>query len=90
MYLPALYLWDNCIQNFHSGRYIVGHTVGKILRRRASGAVKRDFRTYFRRYISPNEQFEYGYPHPNALLQFELNLSVASRIKPHVIQRNVT
>ena len=40
-------LGDNCIQNFHLGRYIVGYTVGNlVLRRRASGAVKRDFRTY--------------------------------------------
>ena len=47
---------------------IVGYTVGKVLRRRVSGAVKRDFRTYIRRYTSPNENFEYGYPHSNALL----------------------
>ena len=45
-----------------------------VLRRRASGAVKRDFRTYIRRYTSPNENFEYGYPHSNALLQFRLKL----------------
>ena len=71
---------DNYIQNFHLGRYIVGYTVGNlVLRRRASGAVKRDFRTYIRRYTSPNENFEYGYPHSNALLQFHLKLSVASR-----------
>ena len=37
-------LGDNCIQNFHLGRYIVRYTVGNlVLRRRASGAVKRDF-----------------------------------------------
>ena len=66
------HLGDNCIQNFHLGRYIVGFTVGNlVLRRRASGAVKRDFRTYIRRYTSPNEDFEYGYPHSNALLQFQ-------------------
>ena len=66
-------LGDNCIQNFHLGRYIVGYTVGNlVLRRRMSGAVKRDFRTYIRRYTSPNENFEYGYPHSNALLQFRL------------------
>ena len=36
----ATYLGDNCIQNFHLGRYIVGYTVGKVvLWRRASGAV---------------------------------------------------
>ena len=33
------------IQNFHLERYIVGYTVGNlVLRRRISGAVKRDFR----------------------------------------------
>ena len=66
-------LGDNCIQNFHLGRYIVGYTVGNlVLRRRGSGAVKRDFRTYIRRYTSPNVKFEYGYPHYNALLTFSL------------------
>ena len=66
-------LGDNCIQNFHLGRYIVGYTVGNlVLRRRGSGAVKRDFRTYIRRYTSPNVKFEYGYPHSNALLTFSL------------------
>ena len=83
-----VYLGDNCIQNFHLGRYIVGYTVGNlILRRRASGAVKRDFQTYIRRYTSPNENFEYGYPHSNALLQFCPELE---RWKPHMIQRDVT
>ena len=55
--------------------YIVGHTVGNlVLQRRASGAVKRDFRTYIRRFrpTSPNENFEYGYTNSNALLQFRL------------------
>ena len=67
------YLGDNCIQNFHLGRYIVGYTVGNlVLRRRVSGAVKRDFRTYIRRYTSPNKNFDYGYPHSNALLNFSL------------------
>ena len=61
-------LGDNCIQIFHLGRYI-GNLV---LRRRVSGAVKRDFRTYIRRYTSPMENFEYGYPHSNALLTFSL------------------
>ena len=66
-------LEDNCIQFFHLGRYIVGYTVGNfILRRRVSGAVKRDFQTYIRQYTSPNESFEYGYPHSNALLTFSL------------------
>ena len=61
--------------------YIIGYMVGNlVLRRRASGAVKCDFRTYIRRYISPNENFEYGYPHSYALLQFHLNLD---RCKSH-------
>ena len=34
----------------------------------ASGAVKRDFQMYIRQYTSPNNNFEYGYPHSNALL----------------------
>ena len=43
-----IYLGGNCIQIFHLGRYIVGYTVGNlVLRRRVSGAVKRDFRTYY-------------------------------------------
>ena len=69
----TLELGDNCIQNFHLGRYIVGYTVGNlVLRRRLSRAVKRDFRTYIRRYTSSNESFEYGYPHSNALSTFSL------------------
>ena len=51
------------------------------------GAVKCDFRTYIRRYTSPNENFEYGYPHSNALLQFELKLE---RCKPHKAARHPT
>ena len=64
---------DICIQNFHLERYIVRYTVG-------SWALKRDFRTYIPRYTSPNENFEYVYPHSNALLQFRLELE---RWKPH-------
>ena len=79
---------DNCIQNFHLGRYIVGYTVGNlVLQVRASGVVKRDFRTYIPRYTSPNENFEYGYPHSNALLQFDLKLE---RCKPHRAARHPT
>ena len=52
---------------------IVGYAVGNlVLRRRVSGAVKRDFRTYIRRFTSPNQNFEYGYTHSNALLTFSL------------------
>ena len=53
---------NNCIQNFHLGRYIFGYMVGNL--------VLRDFRLNIRRYTSPNENFEYGYPHSNAFLQF--------------------
>ena len=81
-------LGDNCLQNFHLGRYIVGCMVGNlVLRRRASGTVKRDSRTYIRRYTSPNKNFEYGYPHSNALLQFELKLE---RCKPYTAARHST
>ena len=41
------HLGDNCIQNFHLGRYIVRYTVEKlVLQGRASRAIKRDFRIY--------------------------------------------
>ena len=47
---------------------VVGCTVGNlVLRRCASGYVKRDFRPYIRRYIPPNESFEYGFPNSNSL-----------------------
>ena len=66
---------DNHIQNDHLGRYIVGYTVANlVLQRPASGAVKRDLRPYIRRYTSQNDHFEYGYPHPNVLLQSRLKL----------------
>ena len=72
---------DNSIQNFHLGRYIVGYMVRNlVLRRHSSGGIKRDFRPYTRRYTSPNENFEYGYPHSNALLQFPLKCKCC---KPH-------
>ena len=71
----------NCIQNFHLVRYIAIYRVGNlVLRRRASGTVKLYFRTRIRRYTSQNENFEYGYPHSNALLQFRLKLECC---KPH-------
>ena len=70
-------LGDNCIQKFHLVRYIVGYMVGNfVLRRQVSRAVKRDFRLHMRRYTSPNENFEYGYPHSNALLKFPFKKTV--------------
>ena len=73
----GIHLGDNCIQNFHLWRYIVGYTVGNlVLRRRESGVVTRDFRTYIRRYTSPNENVEYGYPCSNTLLTFPFKMTV--------------
>ena len=83
-------LGDNCIQNIHLGRYIVDYMVGNfILRGCVRGAVKRNFRPYNRRYTSPNEHFEYGYPHSNALFNiyssktqhFAPNWSFVSNVK---------
>ena len=77
-FIKGSYLGDNCIQNFHLGRYIVRYMVGSlILWRRMSRTVKRDFRMYIRQYTSLNENFEYGYPHSNAFLQVCLKLEPA-------------
>ena len=82
------YLGDNCIQNFHLGRYIVGYTVRNlVLWRSRSGAVKHAFGTYIQRYTSPNENFEYVYPQSNTLMQFELK---SERCKPHNATRHPT
>ena len=56
-----------------------------VLRLRARGSVKRGFRTYILRYTSPNENFEYGNPHSNAFLQFDLKLEDC---KPHKAARH--
>ena len=45
-----------------------------VLRQPTNSAVKHDFHTYIQRHTCPNENFEYGYPHSNPLLQFELEL----------------
>ena len=78
---------DNSIQNFHLGRYsqIYGWKLSFTVTR--NSAVKRDFLTYIYRYTSPNEIFEYGYPHSNALLQSCLKLE---RCKPHKAARHRT
>ena len=89
-------LGDNCIQNFYFGRYIAGYMVGNfVLQRRF---IKHNFRPYNRRYTSPNENFEYGYPHSNALFDiyssnaqyFAPNVSFMSNAKPHVNQSQAT
>ena len=64
----------------------MGYTVGNLV----LSAVKRDLRTYIRRYISKNRKFEYSYPHSNALLQFDLKLERCKSHKADVIQQNVT
>ena len=70
-----MHLGVNCIQNYHLGRYLVGYTVRNlVLQRHASRAVKCAFRQYIRKYTSPDENFEYGYPHSKALLQSCLKL----------------
>ena len=57
------YNGDNHVQNFHLGKYIVGHTFGNhVLRLRSRVAVKLNFRPYIRLYTSTNENFEYSYP----------------------------
>ena len=82
------HLGDNCIQNFHYGRYIVGYTVRNlVLLRRASKAIKRDFQMYIQQYTSQNENFEYGLIHSNAHLQFRLKLE---HCKPHKAKRHPT
>ena len=39
-----------------------------------SERISDDIPPYIRRYTSPNENFEYGYPNSNAFLQFCLKL----------------
>ena len=81
-------LGDNCIKNIHMGKYIFGCTVGDlVLRQHASGAFKRDFQMYIQQYTSLNENVEYGYPHSNPILQFDLKLE---RCKPHKGTRHST
>ena len=58
-----------------------------VLRQRGSRAVKHYFRTFIRRNTSPNQNFEYGYPHSKALLQSRLKLE---RCEPHKTARHPT
>ena len=66
----------------------MGHTVRNLVLQRCASsrvAVKHDFRKYIRRYTSPNENYEYGYPHSNALKQFPLK---SEHCKPHNAARH--
>ena len=81
-------LGDNCIQKFSFGevyRRIYGRKFSFTATRERSR--KCDFRTYIRRYTVPNGNFEYGYPHSNALLQFCLKFE---RCKPCNVARHQT
>ena len=78
IFRQSKYLGYNCIQNFNFVRYIVGYTIRNlVLLWHASGTIKHNFPTVYPTiYISPNENFENGYPHSNALLQFPLKLEL--------------
>ena len=70
-----VYLGHNCSQSFHLRRYIARYTVRNlVLQQHTSGALNHDFQLYLRGYTFPNENSEYGYPHPNAILQFCLKI----------------
>ena len=84
-------LGDNCIQNFHLGWYIVGYTVGNlVLRRRASGAVKRDFERISDDIHPQMKILNMVIPILMQFCSLSSNWIVASRIQPHVIQPKVT
>ena len=78
------YLGDNCIQNFHLGRYIVRYTVRNlVLRGRASGAFN-----VISECISDNippQIIFFNMVIPNLMCFYSLvsNWSLASRIKPY-------
>ena len=80
---------DYCYQNFLLGRYIVRYTVGNlVLQQCESRTVKHYFRSYIRQYTSPMKSLDMVIPILMHLWCFVSNWSVASGIKPHVIQRN--
>ena len=68
-------LGDNCIQNFNLGRYIVGYTVGNSVLRRSLPKIK------ILSMVIPILMHFYI---------FDSKWSIASRVKQHVIQLNVT
>ena len=106
IWILELYLGDICIQNFHLGRYNFEYTVGNlVLGWHMSGAIKRVFRPYIRWYTTQNENFEYGYPHFNANLQFlskigafnlhktvchSTKLAIINEVKPGCVSQSVT
>ena len=81
------YLGDNCIQNVHVGRYIVGYMAGNfVLRRRVpqmnilNMVIPMEISFYGD--ASPKWNFEYGYPHSNAL--FNIYSSKAQHFAPNI------
>ena len=52
-----------------------------VVRQRVSEVIQRNFRPYNRWYTSPNEHFEYGYPHSNAY--FNIYSSKAQHYAPN-------
>ena len=74
-YTPYLYidllitdfsqLEDNCIQNFHLVRYIVGYTVKNFVLQQCI-----NLQLYNCRYTSHNENSAYGHSHSNLLFNF--------------------
>ena len=75
-------IWGGISSDIQSEIYIYGDADAEPL--------KGDFRQYIRRFYSPNENFEHGNTHSNALLQFRLKIRRCKLIKPHILQRNVT
>ena len=84
-------LGDNCIQNFHLGRYIVGYTVANsVLRRHTSGAVNM-ISDRISHDIAPQMKiFIMVIPILMHFCSFVSNWSIASHMKQHVTQQNVT
>ena len=63
-FLTDAFISGITFQNVYFGRYIFGNSV---LQRHVRGDVKWDFQMYIQRYTSLNKNFEYDYPHSNAL-----------------------
>ena len=84
-------LGDNYIQNFNLGRYFVEYTIGNlVLRQHASKAVK-VISEHISDDIPPQIKiFNIVIPILMQFCIFISNWSVASCIKPHIIQLNVT
>ena len=86
-----IYLGDNCIQNFHLGRYIVGYTVRiLVLQRGASGAIN-----WISEHISddiPPQMKILNMVIPILMHCYSLvsNWCVASRTKAYIIQQILT